>query len=370
MAIDLHTKLCDMMGIEYPIMAFCHCRDVVAAVCNAGGSGCLGVSGFSPEQIAIEGNWLKTHTDKPFGLDVLTPQRNPATATREQLLTMVPQEYKDFVDGIKKELGLPEEAEMPQGGVNLGAGGTLESQWATVNAMIEAKPAYLCCALGVSREIVEKAHAAGIKVFSLTGNVKNAVRNAETGADVIIAAGTEAGGHTGRIGTLALVPQVVDAVSPTPVLAAGGIMDGRGLVAALALGAVGVWTGTIWQTAHEYPLPDWIKEQLLNATDEDAVVSKVYTGKTARFLKNKYIEAWNQPGAPKTLPAPFQNLYSPMPLWVTTDRPEALSQFEKPQVREWVSTAAGSAVGLIKELKSARQITYDMMSQAIDVLGV
>ncbi len=366
MAISLHTKLCDMFGIEYPIMAFSHCRDVVAAVCNAGGSGCLGAIALTPEEIAIEVNWLRKHTDKPFGIDLVFPKASPEAVTRGQLLSMIPQENKDFVDRIRKELELSEdiigwgEAAV---GMELGVGGSHETQGKQLEATIKAKPAFLGAGLGVTREVVDECHAAGIKVISLVGNVKNARRNAELGADIIVAQGTEAGGHTGRIGTLALVPQVVDAVSPTPVLAAGGIGDGRGLVAALALGAVGIWTGTIWLSVHESPTADFTKDKMLEATDEDAVITKIYTGKTARFLNNKYVQYWTRSDAPETLPMPLQSLYT-FPQGGSTG-----SIWDKPELRDWVSTPAGNVMGLIKQRKSARQVVYDIVSQAIDVLG-
>jgi len=359
-----------MLEIEYPVMAFHHCRDVVAAVCNAGGSGVLGALALSPEELTVEADWLRQHTDKPFGIDLVFPATSPEMATREQLLSLVPKEHKDFVDGIKQKLGLPENPYGgDMGGMELGVGGTHESQMKQLEAALKEKPAVVAAALGFSREVVDECHAVGVKVITLVGNVKNARRAAELGVDIIVAQGTEAGGHTGRIGTLALVPQVVDAVSPTPVLAAGGIGDGRGLVAALALGAVGVWTGSIWLTAHESPLPDWTKDMILEATDEDAVTTRIYTGKPARTLKNKYIELWNQPDAPPTLPMPLQNLYSPMPLSLSTEYPQGISLFDKSHLRDWVTTPAGNVVGLIKQRKSARQIMYDMVTEAVDILG-
>lgn len=370
MAINLRTKLCDMLEIEYPIVAFSHCRDVVAAVSNAGGTGALGALALTPDALAQELNWIKEHTDKPFGVDLIFPKANPQTATREQLLSAIPQKNRDFVDGLREELGVPRESVWGEGtgggmgsGMELGIGGTHETQRKQLEAAVKAKPAFLAAGLGITREVVEECHAAGIKVISLVGNVKNARRNAELGADIIVAQGTEAGGHTGRIGTMALIPQVVDAVSPIPVLAAGGIGDGRGLVAALALGAVGVWTGTIWLTVHESPTADFTKDKMLEATDEDAIITKIYTGKTARFLNNKYMDAWKRPEAPDTLLMPLQGFCTfPMgggggTIW------------DKPELRDWVSTPAGNVMGLIKQRKSARQVIYDMISQAVDILA-
>lgn len=205
MALSLHTKLCDMLGIEYPIMAFNHCRDVVAAVCNAGGSGVMGAIALSPEQITRETNWLKEHTgNRPFGIDLVFPINSPFSATKDQLLAMVPQDHRDFVDKIKNELGLPEEIYGGAGMdlMDLGVGGTCESQMKQLEAALEARPAVIAAALGLNREVVEQCHAVGTKVLTLVGNVKSARRAADLGVDIIVAQGTEAGGHTGRIGTL------------------------------------------------------------------------------------------------------------------------------------------------------------------------
>jgi NAD(P)H-dependent flavin oxidoreductase YrpB (nitropropane dioxygenase family) len=204
MAISLHTKLCDMLGIEYPIMAFNHCRDVVAAVCNAGGSAILGCMALSPGQIVKEVNWLRSHTDKPFGIDLVFPGNVPDMGTKEQLMAMVPQEYKDFVDRFKAEVGLPEQV-YGGGGIDIVdviMGGTHEQQMKQLEAALDLKPALIAAALGFNRDIVEKCHTAGVKVLTLVGNVKNARRAAALGVDIIVAQGTEAGGHTGRIGTL------------------------------------------------------------------------------------------------------------------------------------------------------------------------
>jgi len=215
--------------------------------------------------------------------------------------------------------------------------------------------------------IVEKCHKAGIKVASLAGTVRHALKQAKIGVDIIVAVGTDAGGHTGKIGTMALVPQVVDAVKPVPVLAAGGIADGRGVAAALALGAAGVWTGTIWLSAHENPVEEYVKDRLLHATEEDAVITKAYTGKTGRVLKNKFTEYWEQPGAPKPIPAPYQTMYLPLPMSAFTD--DVDRTWDKLGLQDWITTPVGQGVGLVKQRKSARNILHDMVAQAIDVLG-
>ena len=369
MALSLHTEICDMLGIEYPIFSFNHCRDVTAAVCNGGGIGVLGVHGLNRYGIRAEVEWLRKHSDKPFGLDVLLPQANPETGTYENLMDSIPPENIEYMGKLRKELGLPE-GYLPRLDrtdiVGLGIGGTLASQMEQVDAICEMKPAIFAGGLGMNVEVVEKCHKAGIKVVSLVGNVRQARRVAEYGVDIIVAQGTEAGGHIGRIGTMPLVPLVVDAVKPTPVLAAGGIGDGRGLVAALALGAAGVWTGTMWLVAHENPVEDFIKDRLIAAVEEDAVVTKAHTGKPARSLKSKFIEYWEQPGAPSTLPAPYQNIYLPVPWSVSSENADRT--WERLGLQDWIGTPAGQVMGLIEQRKSARQILYDMVSQAINIL--
>ena len=369
MALSLHTEICDMLGIEYPIFSFNHCRDVTAAVSNGGGIGVLGVTGMNGDEIRAEVEWLRKHTDKPFGIDLLLPQANPQKATHEELMANIPKENIEFMDKLRRELELPPgyRPESRRGSMGLGLGGTLASQMEQVDAICELKPAVFAGGLGMNAEIVRRCHQAGIKVVSLVGNVRQALRVAGWGVDIIVAQGTEAGGHTGRIGTMALVPLVVDAVQPIPVLAAGGIGDGRGLVAALALGAVGVWTGTIWLTVHENPLEEFVKGKLLDATEEDAVITRVHTGKTARSLRSKFIAYWDQPGAPKPLPSPYQSMYSPMPWSVSTE--DADRTWLKPELQDWIGTPAGQVMGLINQRKPARQLLYDMVSQAVDIIG-
>ncbi len=370
MAISLHTEICDMLGIEYPVFAFNHCPDVTAAVSNGGGIGVMGAGGRSPEGIRNLGRWLDKNTDKPWGLDLLLPQASPGTGTHADLMAQIPQENIDYMKKLKTDLGIP--GEFPPKAVeredvlDLGVGGTLASQMEQVEAICDARPAIFAGGLGMNAEAVEMCHRAGIKVVSLVGNVRQAKRVADYGVDIIVAQGTDAGGHTGRIGTLALVPQVVDAVKPIPVVAAGGIGDGRGLVACLALGAVGVWTGTIWLTAHENPIEDFIKDRMVAASAEDAVITRAHTGKTARSLKSKFIEYWEQPDAPQPLRAPYQSMYLPLPWSVSSEGADRT--WERLGLHDWIGTPAGQVMGLIEQRKPARQILYDMISQAIDIL--
>lgn len=366
----LHTKLCDMLGIEYPIVLagmFYACGpSLVAAVSNAGGLGVLGATVLTPEELR---DWIrrtKSLTDKPFGVDLLLPTLPEAPISiksLDDLKVFLPKEHVDFVDGLRKELGLPQ--------VELGQreGFTPDVLRKQVEVILEEKVAVFASGLGAPGWLVADAHAQGMKVIGLAGNVRNARRQAEAGVDVIVAQGHEAGGHTGRIGTMALVPLVVDAVAPIPVLAAGGIGDGRGVVAALAMGAVGAWVGTRFVATKEAGVEfaevglatDWSnenwKQKILQATEEDTKVSRVYTGKTARQISNKFIDTWEKSGM-STLPMPLQSI-------LIADLEAGLREA---RMADYASGYGGQVAGMIREIKSAREVFDEILDGAIDIL--
>lgn len=378
----LRTKLCDMLDIEYPIIlagmgGVCG-PTIAAAVSNAGGLGVLGAAGLNPDQLR---DWIektRSLTTRPFGVDLLLPKLDlPPISGKfsiSELKAFLPAEELAFVDRLKKEIGIPD-VEVPPLEVDsdfvLGA----KKQ---IDVILEEQVPVFASGLGSPESIIPRAHARGMKVVGLVGNVRNARRVANSGADIIVAQGHEAGGHTGRIGTLALVPQVVDAVHPLPVVAAGGVGDGRGLVASLAMGACGVWVGTAFLLAHEacidsprdwvtnlgvdpYDLEQWEidhwKEKIIAATEEDTHVTRIYTGKTGRFISNKFIEAWERVGG-KTLPMPLQTLLIC----------EAELGLRKGRMTDYISEFGGQIAGMLKERKSAKQIVDEMVEGAISIL--
>jgi len=378
----LRTKLCDMLDIEYPIIlagmgGVCG-PTIVAAVSNAGGLGVLGAAGLTPDQLR---DWIvktRSLTNKPFGVDLLLPKIDlPPISGKfpiSELKAFLPAEELAFVDELKREIGIPD-VEMPPIEVE---SDFLSGANKQINVILEEQVAVFASGLGNPESIIPRAHAQGMKVIGLVGNVRNARRVADTGADIIVAQGHEAGGHTGRIGTLALVPQVVDAVHPLPVVAAGGVGDGRGLVASLAMGACGVWVGTAFLLAHEacidapkdwvtnmgvdpYDLEQWEidhwKDKIIEATEEDTQVTRIYTGKTGRFIKNKFIEAWERAGG-KTLPMPLQTLLIC----------EAELGLRKGRMSDYISEFSGQIAGMLKERKSAKQIVDEMVEGAINIL--
>lgn len=364
----LRTRLCAMLGIEYPIVLAGMGRQsgctLAAAVSNAGGLGIVGATYLDPEQLHRWIGRMRELTDKPFGVDILAPAIGSMPSTREEIVATFPKEHVNFVDRLKKEIGVPEPTTW---GHRYRLSPTFINE--QIQVVLEERPAVFASALGLEPALLPRLHARGVKVFSMVGNVRTARRSAAAGADVIIAQGHESGGHTGRIGTLALVPQVVDAVRPVPVLAAGGIGDGRGLAAALMLGAEGVWVGTAFLCCDEafvdyvkegiisQGLADSHKQRILQATEEDTRVTRIYTGKTCRTLNDKLIERWEKERLP-TLPLPFQRI-------LLEDLQQGFSDIGR---FEYVQATAGQISGMIKRTSSAKQMVADMVAQAVDTL--
>jgi nitronate monooxygenase len=366
----LRTKLCDMLNIEYPILSAGMGpnllgeetgapADLVVAVSEAGGLGVLGASGYSIDELREAIHEIRARTDRPFGVDLLLPKNLTDMAVGDatgqvplsDMLKTLPQSHQDWIIKFKSDLELPDVEVM----VKLDSTTMLPNE--AVKVCIEEKIPLFCAGLGNPGFMVEEAHANGIKVLAITGNTKNARRMAESGIDLLVAQGHEAGGHTGRIGTMALVPAAIDAAYPVPVLAAGGIGDGRGLAAALAMGCVGVWVGTRFLATNEAGAPDIIKQHIVEASDEDTRVSTMFTGKTLRSLLSQFHIAWDESGL-NALPFPLQVLVSSA----------LLSSFIKANKDEYIGGFAGQISGIIKEIKPAGQVLDDMVEEAVEIL--
>ncbi len=362
----MRTPICDKLGIEFPIFAFSHCRDVVAAVTNAGGFGVLGALAFDPEQLEIELAWIDDHVgDKPYGVDFAMPANyvgkgGGQAASVETLRAMIPDEVWKFANGILEEHGVPP-LPADQGGRKTKAAGLgvdAEGPGQVDVSLAHKNVKLLVNALGPPPAyVVERAHAAGIWVGGLAGSVAHAKKQVAQGVDVIIAQGTEAGGHTGEISTMVLVPDVVDAVGDrVPVLAAGGIGCGRQMAAALALGAQGAWTGSIWLTVAEADTNPEAIENLLVAESRDAVRSRSMTGKPARQLRTAWTEAWERPGAPKTLPMPLQGIvFSELAHRVTRARNRALS-----------GSPVGQIVSRMNTVRASRDVVRELVEECVE----
>ena len=368
----LRTQLCDMLGIEYPILSAGMGPtligektgapvELVVAVSEAGGLGVLGGSGFTVDELRDAIREIKSKTDKPFGVDLLLPK---SIATRQgtnlegvdklplsDVLKTIPKPHLEWFNKVKAELGLPDVDVMMK--LNTTTMHPKES----IAVCIDERVPLFCAGLGNPGFMVDEAHAAGMKVLGITGNAKNARRMAQSGVDLIVAQGHEGGGHTGRIGTMALLPQAIDAASPIPVLAAGGIGDGRGVAAALAMGCVGVWMGTRFLATIEGGALDTNKQRIIDSTDEDTRVSTAYTGKTLRASLNEFHRLWDSSGL-EPLPFPNQIIISSALLW----------SFLEANKVDYVGGLAGQVSGLIQEIEPARQVLEEIVSQTINIL--
>ncbi len=368
----LRTKLCDMLGIEYPILSAGMGPTLigettgappalVVAVSEAGGMGVLGGSGSTVEGLREAIREIKSKTDKPYGVDLLLPQKldvggglgqqGPKELPLSLILKSLPKAHQDWVKKIKEELQLPDVE------IIIRMNTTTMRPKEAIQVCIEEKVPLFCAGLGNPGFMAAEAHAAGMKVLGITGNAKNARRMAQSGIDLLVAQGHEGGGHTGRIGTMALLPQAIDAAKPVPVLAAGGIGDGRGLAAALATGCIGAWVGTRFLATNEGGALPVNKKHILDSTDEDTRVSRAYTGKTLRASYNKFHDLWDASGL-EPLPFPTQVLISSA----------LLASFIEGKRDEYVGGLAGQVSGLIKEIKPAKQVLEEMVEEAVEIL--
>ena len=358
----MRTPLCDLLDIEFPIFAFTHCRDVVAAVTNAGGFGVLGAVGFTPEQLELECRWLDEHVGSgSYGVDFVIPEKYEGKGSdldpkqlEEQLAKLVPKAHREFAAKLLADHGVPELPPSEQARQLLGWTATTAAPQLDV-ALAHPKVRLIANALGTPpADVIERVHASGRLVAALCGRIHQAKRHQEAGVDLIIAQGSEGGGHTGEVGSLVLWPQVIAAVAPTPVLAAGGIATGAQVAAALAMGAQGVWTGSLWLTVEEAEAEPAQIESLLTATSEDAVRSRSFTGKPARMLRNDWTEAWEKPENPKPLGMPLQGM-------VTADAIARTSRYAGvAQTQRVAFNPVGQAVGMIKQRKAVRDVIYEL----------
>ena len=303
----LRTRLCEEYGCEYPIVAFCHTKEVVAAVTNAGGIGVLGTTQLLKDEFRRDVRWICDQVgDKPFGIDTLLPATFQE-GNVEDLEAMIPQEHRDFVERLQLDNEIPDPSTPPPWQPSVGAD-LLQRARDHIDVTLEERVPIFASGLGNPAVILDRAHAAGTKVWGLIGMTRQARREFEAGVDLVIAQGGDSGAHSGRIGTFSLVPAVTRMAREydTPVLAAGGVTRGEHLVAALALGAVGVWCGTIWQATTESHIDPYLKEKLVKAATEDSTKSRALTGKPAARLRSRMIDAWEQPDAPEPLGMPLQ----------------------------------------------------------------
>jgi NAD(P)H-dependent flavin oxidoreductase YrpB (nitropropane dioxygenase family) len=355
------------MGLEFPIFAFTHCRDVAAAVSKAGGLGVLGVAGHSLKNLEMEIDWIEKEVgDKPYGVDLLLPAKfvgsDRGGFDADKLDERIPEEHKRFLDELLEQHGvpsLPEDVQLPP---EFSVG--YEKQREVIDYVFSRNISLIASALGPPPPwMIEESRKRGVKVAALAGTVEHARRHVEAGADIVVAQGYEAGGHTGLVSTMVLVPEVVDAVDPVPVLAAGGIGNGRQLTAALALGAQGVWAGSVWLTTEEAETHPVVKEKFLKATSSDTVRSRSLTGKPARQLRSAWTDAWEDPSNPDPLPMPLQ------PRLVREARARIERTAHKSKGAEQLTNYfVGQIVGSLNEVKSVRTVIEELVGEYADTM--
>jgi NAD(P)H-dependent flavin oxidoreductase YrpB (nitropropane dioxygenase family) len=364
----MHTPVCDTLGIDFPIFAFSHCRDVVAAVSKAGGIGILGAVGFSPDQLEVELKWLDEHIgDKPYGVDIVIPGKYEGMGEvdpvklEQMLMASIPEQHRKFADKILTDHGVPKLPEGEQPPSQL-LGWTAATATPQVEVALQhPKVRLIANALGTPPpEIIEEIHRSGRLVAALCGAAKQARAHQAAGIDIIIAQGTEGGGHTGDVGSMVLWPEVIEAVAPTPVLAAGGIGSGRQIAAALAMGAQGVWTGTLWLTVQEADAPPAQMEAYLQAGSRDTVRSRSFTGKPCRMLKNAWTDAWESPDSPGTLGMPLQFM-------VTA---EAVSRGHRyaDKAKDVMFNPAGQVIGHLNRMRPVREVMHELVTDYVEAV--
>jgi NAD(P)H-dependent flavin oxidoreductase YrpB (nitropropane dioxygenase family) len=369
--VAVQTKVAELLGVEFPICAFSHCRDVVAAVSNAGGFGILGAVAHSPKRLDAELAWIEEQTGgKPYGVDLLLPPKYVGAESggidARQVRALLPEEHLAFLDDLLGRYGIAvsagESALPPTAGLNVSPKGYQP----LLDVAFDHDIRLIASALGPPPpDLVTRAHDSDVLVAALAGTTEHARRHAAAGVDLIVAQGTEAGGHTGEVATMVLVPEIVDVVAPTPVLAAGGIARGRQIAAALALGAEGVWCGSVWLTTEEAETPPVVKDKFLAASSSDTVRSRSLTGKPARMLRTAWTDEWERPESPAPLGMPLQSALVAEPqlrINQAAGQPDA-------KARELATYFVGQVVGSLNKVRPARSVVLDMVSEFIDAVG-
>lgn len=361
----MKTPICDMLGIDLPLLAFSHCRDVVAAVTNAGGFGVLGASTHTPEQLERELTWIDEHVDgRPYGADILVPSKFVGKGQRldpAAMHAMIGQSQREFVASLLEEHGI--RASGSSSGPAAGTAISDEAGEQLLDVAFGHPIKLIASALGTPPDfMISRARSAGVPIAALVGAREHAIKQVSAGVDILVAAGTEAGGHCGEVTTMVLVPEVIDAIKPirkVPVLAAGGIVTGRQMAAAIALGADGAWTGSVWLTTAEAETAPYTKQKMIAATSRDTVRSRSRTGKPSRQLKSGWTQAWESDGSPEALPMPLQSLLSEPVL----RRIDLLAEQGDPGAQELATYWVGQGVGLMNKATTVREVVYDMAQE-------
>ena len=359
----MKTEICDQFGIDFPLFAFSHCRDVVAAVTNAGGFGVLGGVAFRPDQLDQELTWIDEQVKgKPYGVDIIVPAKYEGKGENlsfGQLAERIPEEFHSFVRELLAAHDIEVDDEPRIAPSSLGGDTGQSLLEISLNHPIKL----MANALGVPPDYMIKAgKQTGIPVAALVGAKEHAIKQVNAGVDLIVAQGTEAGGHCGEVTTLVLIPEVIEAMAElgksVPVLAAGGIVTGRQMAASVALGAAGAWTGSVWLTTEEAETAPHTVQKMLAATSRDTVRSAGRTGKPSRQLRSDWTDAWlPNPGGRQPLPLPLQSMISEPVL----RRIDKLAEGGHPGAQQLATYFVGQGVGLMNKVKPAREVVLEFI---------
>jgi len=362
------TPICDQYGIEFPLFAFSHCRDVVAAVTNAGGLGVLGGVAFRPDQLEQELCWIDDHVDgKPYGVDIIVPAKYEGKGeglTKDQLADRIPGEHRAFINELLAAHDIEvEELRVASSALSGDTGQSL------LEVSLNHPIRLMANALGVPPDyMIEAGKERGIPVAALVGAREHAIKQVHAGVDLIIAQGTEAGGHCGEVSTLVLIPEVLEAIATVPggrdvpVLAAGGIVTGRQMAACVAMGAAGAWTGSVWLTTDEAETAPHTKQKMLTASSRDTVRSAGRTGKPSRQLRSDWTDAWApNPAGRQPLPLPLQAMVAEPAL----RRIDKLAETGHPGAQALSTYFVGQGVGLMNKIKPAREVVLEFIEDYV-----
>ena len=364
----MKSVVCEMLGIEFPLLAFSHCRDVVAAVSRAGGMGVFGAVRYSPEQLRQELTWIDAHCGgKPYGVDLIVPNRFEGKGEERDTVDLVktlPRSHREFISGVLQEHDIDGDTLDEEENGRLNFARNLEEAGAAdmLDVAFSFPIRLIANALGTPpRVMIDQAKSRDVPVAALVGTRVHAVAQIAAGVDILVAVGGEAGGHCGDISTMVLIPEVVSVAEDTPVLAAGGIVTGRQMAAAMAMGAAGAWCGSVWLTTLEAEPSPVIKEKLLSATSSDTVRSRSRTGKPSRQLRSPWTDAWEQ-GGQVPLPMPLQSLLVEPALL----RIDKLAQSGHVGARDLATYWVGQGVGLMNQEQTAAAVVQEFKADFLD----
>jgi NAD(P)H-dependent flavin oxidoreductase YrpB (nitropropane dioxygenase family) len=354
----LHTRLCDLLGVEIPVIAFTHCPDVAVEAINAGGFAVLGEAMKTADEIALNIRWIRERVDgKPFGIDLVLPSSAPPKGTPGELLDEIPDEYHEFARHIKEKYGVP--APKKAQALHQWGGLSREMGKSQIDVLLDERVPVIATGLGSPDFLIPAAHERGLKVFGLIGKTRQAERQLARGVDAVVAQGYDAAGHTGAMGTFSIVAEVASKAGDTPVIAAGGATTGRHLAAAICLGASGIWAGTVWLASLESDIEEVVKERILAASAEDTSRNPYISGKTMRVLRCPWTDEWDGPDAPKVLESPYQMLLSSEYIQASNDHLRG----------DLMTEAVGQGVGFVNECLPTREILLGMADEAREIFG-